>query len=207
MNAFIIFFRIILTFALSFAFGMERQKSHKPLGFGTYTFVAIGACGLAIIATNVQSQALMSAIITGIGFLGAGALIKTGERIMGAVSAASIWLFASLGLMVGVGEYFIAIIIYALVWAILLFDKHLEEKGIGSYQRKLVITTNKMIGEKELKNYFAVHTKKHKMISVSIDKKNNKITLTYIIEGSRNSINNMIKEFYKEPWLDECKVE
>lgn len=207
MDAFTVFIRIIITFALSFAFGMERHRAHKPLGFGTYTFVAIGSCGLAIAALNLASSHLLGAIITGIGFLGAGALIKSGEKIMGTVSAASIWLFASLGLIIGIGDYFLAVIIYILVWAVLLFDKHLEKKGIGSHQKKLVMVADKIIGEKELRNHFAVHTQKHKMIAVDIDKKNKKVTLTYLIEGSREHINKMIKELYQEPWLESCKVE
>jgi len=207
MDLFTIFIRIIITFALSFAFGMERHRAHKPLGFGTYTFVAIGSCGLAIAALDLASSHLLGAIITGIGFLGAGALIKSGEKLMGTVSAASIWLFASLGLIIGVGNYFLAILIYALVWAVLLFDKHLEKKGIGSHQKKLVIVADNLIGEKELNNYFAIHTKKHKMITVEIDKKNKKVTLTYLIEGSREHINKMIKDIYKEPWLESCKIE
>jgi putative Mg2+ transporter-C (MgtC) family protein len=207
MNILIALLKILITFALSFAFGMQRQKAHKPLGFGTYTFVAIGACGLAITAMEMESQALLSAIITGIGFLGAGALIKTGEKLMGAVSAASIWLFASLGLIIGLGEYPLAAIIYVLIWTVLLIDARFERTGVGSYQRKLILVANKLIGEKELKNHFAINTKSHKMINVYVDKKNSKMTLTYLIEGSRDSINQMVKEIYKEPWLDECKVE
>ena len=201
------FIRILLTFALSLAFGIERQRAHKPLGVGTYTFVAIGSCGLAIAALDLASSHLLGAIITGIGFLGAGALIKSGEKIMGTVSAASIWLFASLGLVIGIGNYFLAILIYALVWAVLLFDKHLEQREIGSYQKKLIMIADKIIGEKELRNHFAIHTKKHKLIAVEIDKKNKKVTLSYIIEGSREHINKMVKELYQEPWLESCKVE
>ncbi|MBN2458690.1 MgtC/SapB family protein [Candidatus Woesearchaeota archaeon] len=207
MNALVVLLKILITFALSFAFGMQRQKAHKPLGFGTYTFVAIGACGLAIVASDMESPHLMAAIITGIGFLGAGALIKTGEKLMGAVSAASIWLFASLGLIIGVGEYFLAAIIYLLIWSILIFDARLEKTGVGSYQRRMTLVANKVIGEKELKSIFAIHTQSHKMISVHIEKKNSKVTIKYLIEGSRDSINRMVKEIYKEPWLEECKVE
>ena len=78
--------RILLVFILSSFFGLERQRSHKPVGFGTFIFVALGACIIGIIATknNIDSSiSLLAATITGIGFLGAGALIKSTDKVFG----------------------------------------------------------------------------------------------------------------------------
>ena len=78
---------------------------------------------------------------------------------------------------------------------------------MGSYQKKLTLITNKIINEKELKKYFITYTRKHKILSVDIDKKSNKTTLTYIIEGSRSNMNKLMREIYKESWLEFCRVE
>jgi putative Mg2+ transporter-C (MgtC) family protein len=99
--------RFIITFVFSVIFGLERQRAHKPVGFGAFTFVAVGSCALSITAINLYPDnplSLLGAIVTGIGFLGAGALIKTTDKIFGFTSAAAVWLFAIFGLVVGVGN-------------------------------------------------------------------------------------------------------
>ena len=89
--------RMLLVFGLSLIFGLERQRSHKPVGFGTFIFVALGACTIGIVATKYSlgdSISLLAATITGIGFLGAGALIKNTDKVFGFTTASAIWLFA-----------------------------------------------------------------------------------------------------------------
>ena len=78
-----IIFDFLVTFLASLAFGIQRQKSHKPIGFGTFTLVSVGACALSIIAELLSPEnplSLMGAIMTGIGFLGAGAMIKSNDK-------------------------------------------------------------------------------------------------------------------------------
>src|SRR3989338_11188985 len=106
-----------IVFVMSATFGIQRQRSHKPIGFGTFIFVALGSCGLSMIAMIIEPQSpipLLSAIVTSIGFLGAGALIRTSDKIFGFTTAAGIWLFAIIGVLVGIQNYFFALIIYAM---------------------------------------------------------------------------------------------
>lgn len=202
--------RIGITFILAFVFGIERQREHKPVGFGTFSFVSVGACALALSAVDSfrdNPLPLLAAIVTGIGFLGAGALIKTSDKIFGFTSAASIWLFAIIGLIVGIGEYIIALMIYILVWIVLIVDKALQERGVGSYQRKLIITTKSMITEAEVDKLFDKYKTRHKLIGVEMDKSNNRSVLAYLIEGSRDNINNLAKKLYEEKWLASVRSE
>ncbi|NTV24438.1 MAG: MgtC/SapB family protein [Nanoarchaeota archaeon] len=206
----LVFLRFILTFVLSFAFGLERQRSHKPVGFGTYTFVASGACALSIAAITLNKDnpfSLLSAIVTGIGFLGAGALIKTSDKIFGFTSASSIWLFAIFGMTIGIGQYFLAGLIYVIVWIVILYDRNLESKGIGSYQKKLQIVTNKIVSEKEVRKVLVLETKNHKLMSVSVSKKDNKLVYDYVIEGTREHLNKIPQRLFSEEWFDSCKIE
>ncbi|MCZ7382985.1 MAG: MgtC/SapB family protein, partial [Candidatus Methanoperedens sp.] len=187
MERSVILLRLIITFVLSLIFGIERQRSHKPIGFGAFIFVSVGACGLAITATIIDLEnplPLLGAIVTGIGFLGAGALIKTNDKTFGFTTAASIWVFAIFGIATGVGEYFIGISIYILTWIVIFFDKLYEKKGMGYYQKKMIINTNRIIDEIEIKNQLlSVGSKRSKFISIDVDKKNSKISITYLIEG------------------------
>ncbi len=203
-------FRLIIIFLMAIIFGIERQRTHKPIGFGTFIFVSLGACALAIAATDLYPEnplPLLSGVITGIGFLGAGALIKTTDKIFGFTTAASIWLFAILGVVIGIGEYFLGISIYVGVWIVILFDRYLESRGIGSYQKKIIVHANAMVPEKEISSLLLLTTKKFKLISTEFDKKNSRLALTYLIEGIKEFLNKIPKALWGKEWFESCKVE
>ena len=207
-----ILIRMGITFLASLIYGLERQRAHKPVSFGTFAFVALGsaALGLIVVSDKFQGQfpvSLLGSIVTGIGFLGAGALIRSTDKVFGFTTASSIWLFAIFGLTIGIGEYIIGATIYILVWLIIILDHYLEIKGIGSHQRKLVIITSEMITEKELKSYLVQYTQKSKILSVNIDKEKNELQLTYLVQGSRENLNKMIRNLYTEDWLKSAKIE
>ncbi len=206
--------RLILTFILTTIFGLERQRAHKPVGFGTFTFVAVGSCGLAIAAIDISilfagsnPLGLLSAVVTGIGFLGAGALIKSGDRIFGFTTSASMWVLAIFGLLIGSGEYLTGLVVYAMVWGVVIFDRYLEQHGIGSHQKRIIIHTSKMVPQKEIETILILSTKKHKLIATEVNKKDNRLTFTYLIEGKREEINNGLKKFYDKDWFESFKVE
>lgn len=204
----VIALRFIVTFILSFLFGIERQYSHKPIGFGTYTFVALGSTSLAVIAVTLgfeHSIPLLSAIVTGIGFLGAGAMIKTNEKIFGLTSAASIWTFAIFGLIIGIGEYAIGMLLYALVWIVVITDRLLERYGIGSYQKKVTIQTNKIVNIKEIIAAAGIH--KYKLIDIDIDKTHKKMTFHLYVEGKKEDINKIPDKIINQDWFEDVKIE
>jgi uncharacterized membrane protein YhiD involved in acid resistance len=204
----------ILKFALVFVaaslFGLQRQRAHKPIGFGTYIFVAIGGCAAATIALTypiANQQHIFAAVMTGVGFLGAGALIKTSDKVLGFTSAATVWLFAILGFIIGIGEFVIAVISYALIWLIILIDKYLEGEAIGAYQIKLVIKTCRLLPEREVNKEIMLLTKKHKLMSIDINKKEESMTLNYIIEGSKTELNKLPDKLYSKDWFESAKIE
>ena len=202
--------RFLIVFVLTSIYGLQRQRSHKPVGFGTFILVAIGACGLTITASEIgiiNSIGLLSAIITGIGFLGAGALIRSPDKIFGFTTAASIWLFAIFGLIIGLGNYRNGLIIYSLVWLVIIFDGHLEKKGIGSYRKKIVICSNKFTNKKEITKILAKHCTRFTLISVSINKPEKNVSLSYLVEGPRRDIEYLLKDFYKEKWFNAVSFE
>jgi len=200
--------KFVITFVLSFIFGLNRQRAHKPVGFGTFIFVAVGSCGLAIAAMEMNPSnplPLLGAIVTGIGFLGAGALIRTSDKIFGFTTASSVWLFAIFGLIIGVGDYINGLIIYALSWIVIFVDKHIEKKGIGSYQKRINIVASKIISDKEIK--VLLGDKKYKLIHADYNRKESKTTMTYLIEGSKEEINQLAKKIFEQPWLESIHVD
>lgn len=208
MDVVVIVLRLLITFVLSLIFGLERQYSHKPIGFGTFAFVAVGSCSLAITAVTLgfdHSIPLLSAIVTGIGFLGAGALIKTSDKIFGLTSAASVWAFAIFGLTIGIGEYFVGILLYVLIWLVVIADRILEKKGIGLYRKKVTIQTNKIVNIKEIIS--ATGITKYKLLDIDIDKTHKKIIFHLYVEGKKEDINTIADKIIKQEWFEDLKIE
>lgn len=200
--------RLAIVLVLSLGFGFLRQKMHKPIGFGTFTFVSVGAAALALVALLFAPESplpLLGATVTGIGFLGAGALIRTADKITGFTSAATIWLFAIFGLVVGLGEYQLGMIVYSISILILAIDYFLESRSIGAYQKRVIITANKIIPSKEFDDVFSGF--RHKVVSVEINKTTPTMTTTYLVEGTKQEINSISKELLNKPWFESCKVD
>ncbi len=135
--------RLLLVFALAFGIGLERQLRRKPVGFGTFIFVSTGACALAILAIDLEEEnplPLLGGVITGIGFLGAGALIRSNDRVFGFMTAALVWAMAALGVAAGAGLYHLVFVNYGIVWAVIVTDRYLETKGFGSHAKIVHLT-------------------------------------------------------------------
>ena len=195
--------RLVLVFALSFVYGFQRQKSHKPVGFGTFILVAVGASALAVAAAEMgleRSVPLLAAIVTGIGFLGAGALIKTTDKIFGFTTAASIWVFAILGLIIGLGKYKEGFIVYSMIWITILVDGYLEHHAIGSYRKRLTIECDIFVNKDDVANILAKYSTGFSLMNITLSKKDKRIVMNYLIEGPKKDINFLLRELYKEKW-------
>ena len=121
-----IFFRIILATFLGGLIGLERERSHKAAGLRTNAMVALGSVLLTIISVNAfqgepyaDPSRLISNIVVGIGFIGGGAILHQGSRVQGLTTAATLWVVAVIGIVVGVGFYREAVFSVALVYFIL----------------------------------------------------------------------------------------
>lgn len=116
--------------------GLEREYSKKTAGLKTYILVSLGATVFAIISqsaydmflgdTSFDPSRMASQVIVGIGFLGAGAIIKRGDEIHGVTTAAGIWIAAAIGLAVGTGLYFLAIATALIALIVLTLVRKIE---------------------------------------------------------------------------------
>ena len=121
--------RIVLAAALGALIGFEREVSHRPAGLRTHMLVSLGAAMFATISIGFGSDParIAAGTVTGIGFLGAGSIIALRGHVQGITTAATLWVVASIGLGVGVGEYVLSIVGAIIVFAILQI-KRVEEK-------------------------------------------------------------------------------
>ena len=208
MESELIIFRMFITFIFAMLFGFQRQHAHKPIGFGTFTFVAIGSCGLAIIGMEFgegNPLPILGAIVTGIGFLGAGALIKTADKIYGITTAAGIWVFAIFGLLIGVGDYLVGGAVYFFVWIIILIDLYFEKHGVGSYQKRIFFEIKMKDIEKF--NHLLKTFNKVKMISMESEKENELEKYEYLVECNGKKLRKVIELLNKLKWIVGYRVE
>lgn len=127
--------RLLIALALGAAVGFERQLKKRPAGLRTHMLVCLGSATFTTIGLSLEpnTSRIAEAIVTGIGFLGAGAIIAQGGRVRGITSAATLWAVAGLGLVVGVGEYIIAVIITVLIFGTLQIDRIKRFSEGGTY--------------------------------------------------------------------------
>lgn len=93
--------------------GFERESRNKAAGISTHTFVILGAMiftFLSQIVDPASKSRIAAQIVTGVGFLGAGLIIKEGATVKNLTTAASVWFAASIGMCFGFGYYFIGIL-------------------------------------------------------------------------------------------------
>ncbi len=107
--------RVLVALVIGLVLGLEREIRGNPAGLRTMGLVTAGAClfaGLGLIpfeGHTVDPTRIAAQIVTGIGFLGAGAILRQGEEVHGLTTAASIWVAAAIGMAIGFGFYMTAI--------------------------------------------------------------------------------------------------
>ena len=137
-----ILFRLLCALLVGIVIGTEREYTHRPAGMRTHMLVSLGACVVMIIGQMVfiQDQTLgatpdparMAAqVITGVGFLGAGTIMKEGPTVKGLTTAASLWATACLGLAAGAGYYVVAIAGMVFIFATLTLFEVIQKKLVG----------------------------------------------------------------------------
>lgn len=105
-----IIIRLSLSVVLGAVIGFEREYRSKAAGFRTITIITLGSTVFTMMSGIIgvaNPDRLAANIVTGIGFLGAGAIFKDGFNVSGLTTAATIWVAAAVGMTVGVGQYFI----------------------------------------------------------------------------------------------------
>ena len=117
--------RILLAMALGAIVGFQRGKAEKPAGMRDLILISAGSALFTVVSIygfGADPARVAAGIVTGIGFLGAGAIIRRGEGgvVRGLTTAATIWMTAGIGLAAGAGMYIIAAVTTFLVLVILL---------------------------------------------------------------------------------------
>lgn len=124
--------RILAAVLIGGLVGAEREYRDKSAGFRTMIFICVGAALFTIISRHIAGAGndpgrIAANIVTGVGFLGAGALIRDGGKVSGLTTASTVWLVAALGMGVGAGHYLITCVATAAVLSVLWIFPFFEE--------------------------------------------------------------------------------
>ena len=141
--------RILAAIVLGFLLGLERELTNKYAGLRTHILVCLGACIFTIVsiygfptfaegdnvmihqATGIRDTGRVAAqIVTGIGFIGAGTVLRNGPMIIGLTTAATLWISAAIGMTCGVGMFDIAGVTTVIAVAVLTLIRIFEKKFI-----------------------------------------------------------------------------
>ena len=124
-------FNLLLAVLIGFAIGLERESRGKDAGVSTHTLVVMGSMLFTYISMSVEpdnSARIAAQVVSGIGFLGAGLILKDGTTVRNLTTAASLWFAAAIGMSIGFGFYIIAVF-SSLAAILILHIPHLLKAG------------------------------------------------------------------------------
>ncbi len=145
MSSMIVLIRMLIAAFLGALIGLERELHGCAAGLRTHILVSMGAALFMLISIHVaeayghfgdvDASRIAAGVVTGIGFLGAGAIIRYGSSIRGLTTAASIWAISAIGLATGAGMYEAAVIT-TFIGLVILFLSRVEEKLVLKWKKR-----------------------------------------------------------------------
>ena len=141
--------RLLIALIIGGLTGLEREKSYQFAGFRTHILVAMGSCMTSITSvilfidysgkTNLDPARLTAQVLSGIGFLGTGAILKNSSGIRGLTTAAGIWATACIGIAIGYGQYTLGISAWFFVMITLYILKNIDKIVFRKKQNILTV--------------------------------------------------------------------
>ncbi len=213
-----ILFRIVLAIALAFIPGIERELTGKFAGLRTHILVCVGACVFTILSVYgfemnsdvgeyqgsirpfIQNDParIAAQIITGIGFIGAGTVMRHGSNVLGITTAATLWMCAAIGMSCGCGEYMTAIIASLATLLVLISIRRLEKSFLSkrkvSYRDFEISIIASMDACDSIENIIENSFKKVFKFNKKVIN-HNELRLTAVVSTKKNL--KVINEFFK----------
>lgn len=153
-------YKLVLSMLLGAVVGYERKRKGQTAGVRTFSLIAMGSTLAMLLSIYVPQEymglkngdpgRIAAQVVTGIGFLGAGAIIQMKGSVRGLTTAAGIWMVAALGMAVGVGMYLLAIIATLLILFILVHLEQIERRlSVGSEARIIRAVVSRIVDDME----------------------------------------------------------
>ena len=138
---FVVLLKLLVAFALTFPVAWQREKSTRIMGLRTFPIVAVACCGYVLVAIEVVGAAanpqarIIQGLMTGLGFLGGGAILKEGATVRGTATAASVWITGAVGGAVAYGQLELALLLSLITYLTLRLLSPFKEHAASSDAR------------------------------------------------------------------------
>ena len=195
--------RLLLAIVIGGIIGAEREYRNKSAGFRTMILISVGSCLITILSLMIglpnNPDRIASNIITGIGFIGAGVIFKSDDRVRGLTTAATIWLTAALGMGAGAGFYVVSLLTTIITLLVLISFSLLETK-IDSFNQIRTYKIVSPLSTNQLKKFEQLFVHNH--LKFKITKKcriNNDLIGVWIVQGKLADHDNLVAHILKDP--------
>lgn len=198
-----ILLKLGLALAIGTIIGAEREYKNKSAGLRTLILICLGSTLFTMISYTLGAESetgrIASNIVTGIGFLGAGAIMREGLTVTGLTTASSIWVTAALGMSVGAGQYALALsgtVIVLVVLTLFGFIQPVLERYRKAIELHITITNDDETMLEEKMNHFRLSYEKIRTI-----KRDGDTVFNYEISGPKAQLNLFLKTLSKNPTI------
>lgn len=207
--------KLLLAFAVGGVIGFEREMRDKAAGFRTLMFICVGSTLFTIFSVRLvqnfggspegDPSRIAAQIVTGIGFLGAGVILREHGEIRGLTTASTIWLAAALGVGVGAGEFLFTVLAALIILFALLVFPHLEGViGQRSQTRQYRIKAPAS-QEKYADIVSLAEANKLRLLSVRRNRSENTMDLMMTISGSPASHETFVDLLFHDPEIQQIE--
>jgi putative Mg2+ transporter-C (MgtC) family protein len=210
-----IILKLLLAIALGGIIGLEREASQKPAGLRTHILICVSATIMMILSELVlagkgsatgDTLRIAAAVITGMGFIGAGTIIQSQGAVHGLTTAATLWTVAGLGLVVGAGYYLIAVLASALILATLILFRKVEEthlkRSLYHYHLRIKDTPDILINLRKLVFHLGL-----KLAELNLKKERNISIVTLAFSSSEEKERQFNQSLFDMGEILEIKIE
>ena len=198
--------KILLAVLCGGILGFEREYQNKSAGFRTIILITLGSTIFTLVSQRIggSDDRIAANIITGIGFIGGGVIFKGSFDVKGLTTAAVIWVAAAIGMMIGIGQSLLGVLLALFVLLILsLFGKMEDLIDISNHRKKYYLTFNNA----DLKNVEQVvdliQEQRLKIILKSVTKKESRLKLYIEVAGNKNRVKLLTEKLLNLPEISE----
>ncbi len=197
-----IFLQILLSILLGGLIGIDRELKRKPGGLRTHILICLGSSFLMIISRYISGETgdpsrIAAQVVSGIGFIGAGVIMKYGFNIKGITTASTIWIVTAIGLGIGAKLYWESILITFFSWIILFVVNKIEHRFFEGDEFKILVIDSKSIDlvDEDIKQKLNKFNLKTKTLEIEKIINKNKTRYQFLINIPRNlDLDKVIKE-------------
>ncbi len=203
------FIRIGLAILVGGLIGAEREYREKAAGFRTITLITLGAALFTIFSVKIGGQSnpdrIASNIVTGIGFLGAGAILRGEHGVTGITTAATIWLAAALGMGIGGGYYLIIALATPVILLVLWLFTRIENwigkhRSVREYEVLVPLNSKKLAEIEALFAHSGLRLKNHRRLKLK-----DSLSCIWVAYGPPEVHDHLVGHLIEDPEVKELK--